>query len=307
MARQDLETVGGVDIDPAKAGIDLAELAEVSAPLGLACVPGLADVVADKAPDVAVVCTGSFLSDVEPQILELVEAGINIVSTCEELAYPWRHHPDESQRIHAAAQDAGVTVLGTGVNPGFVLDLLPIVASGVCLDVEWISGRRVVDASTRRGPLVAKVGAGLSVEAFREGVTAGRLGHKGFVESVAMIADALGLDIDSISDDVQPKVFDRATGSFSPGQVAGIDQTAVGSKSGQALIVLRLLMYVGAADPRDRIVLRGRPTVKLTLEGGTPGDEATVATAINSIPRVIEAQPGLVTMKDLPPAHWRSG
>ncbi len=303
--RSDMVSVAGVDIRPEVVGKDVGELAGLGRDLGAAVAAAAGDALGGA--QVAIVCTSSHLSDVEPQIMALVQAGLNVVSTCEELSYPFWHHPEESRRIDDAAKRNGVTVLGTGVNPGFVMDLLPVVASGVCLRVDSVYVRRVVDAGTRRGPLQAKVGAGMSVEEFRAGVQAGRLGHKGFVESVAMIADALGLGVDTISENVQPKLLDRSFGPWTTGQVAGIDQTATGLRAGEAVVSLRLLMYVNADDPRDRIVLRGVPEVRWTLEGGTPGDQATAAITVNTIRRVMSAPPGLTSMKDLPPAHWSKG
>jgi len=294
--RGDTEVVGGVDIDTAKVGRDLGEIAGLATPLGLPVHATLAECLPAGGADIAVLCTHSAVRDVEAQVIELLAAGLNVVSTCEELSYPYRHHPAESARIHEAAMRHGATVLGTGVNPGFVMDLLPIILSTVCLRVDCVHVRRVVDAGTRRGPLQAKVGAGLSEPEFLRRAESGGLGHRGLVESVAMIADALNLPIDEITEDVRPKLAERSIGELGSGQVAGIDQTAQGFHGGDVLISLRLLVYIGAHDPRDRIVVTGEPCVKATLEGGTPGDHATAAAVLSAIHPVLDAPPGLTTV-----------
>jgi 2,4-diaminopentanoate dehydrogenase len=303
--RPNLESRAAVDVDPNLAARDIGTLCGATMDTGVQVRAKLADALPPDGADVAVLCTHSRVSQVVSQILELVNAKLNVVTSCEELSYPWRHHRDQATLLHEAARKAGVTILATGVNPGFVMDVLPIVLSSACLEVATVHVRRVVDAGVRRGPLQAKIGAGMTVQEFRNGVQAGTLGHRGFAESVAMVADCLGLPISRITNNIEPKLADRAIGELKPGQVAGIDQTARGLCGDDSIITLRLLMYVGAEDPRDRIIIQGRPTLRFTLEGGTPGDQATAGALLNAVAHVVRLQPGLATAAGIPPTHWR--
>jgi len=186
-----LEVVGGVDVSAEKAGKDLGELVGAEEPLGIT-VSSKAQEVFSRRPDIVVHATGSRLSDVAPQIEEIVSRGINVVSSAEELLFPAPKNRSVADKLDTLAQDNNVSILGTGVNPGFVLDSLPAFLTGVCTEVKSVFARRIVDASTRREPLQRKVGAGLSAEEFQRRVEEGRLGHVGLVESVALLAECLG-------------------------------------------------------------------------------------------------------------------
>lgn len=319
LGRADMAVVAAVDPAPDKAGRHLGEV------LGLA--PGsdrvARDVIVHRSlsnalakagarPQVAVHTTSSFLAQVTPQLGELAETGLNVVSTAEELSYPWWHHPAEAEKIDAAARRAGITVLGTGVNPGFVMDLLPVCLSGVTVSVEAVQVERVVDAGLRRGPLKRKIGAGITVEEFEQRKATGAFGHIGLVESVAMIAAAFGWELDAIESELRPKIAEVAYTSADltvpPGRVLGIDQVAVGrERSGRERIRLHLEMYAGAPAAHDTIRLSGEPPLTLTIPGGTPGDIATAGVVINAISAVLAAPPGLTTMLDLPVPRWRGG
>jgi len=288
--RAGMRLAGAVDIAEDKRGRPLSDFTR--ARVGQLKVAGsLKEALRGKKAAVAAHCTGSRLSEVEEQILELVEAGLNVVSTCEELAYPWRHHPEEARRIHAAARRRGVTVLATGVNPGFVMDLLPIVLASAMQSVESVEVTRVVDAAKRREPLRRKVGVGLTRSDFL--ARGEKMGHVGLVESAAMVADALGVEVDEFEERLRP-VMRR-------GKVAGIDQTAIGRKDGKVVVSLRLQMYAGAGKPRDRIVLNGKPPIDAIIHGGVSGDDATVAAVVNKIGIAVDSPPGLLTVKDVPP------
>src|SRR5262249_3201503 len=154
--------------------------------------------------------TSSYLPDVMDQLLECLGAGCCIVSTCEELAYPFRKHPELSSKLDAAAKEEGVALVGTGVNPGFVMDKLVLTLSAVAQQVEWAKSVRVVDASKRRLPLQKKIGAGMTVETFREQVRAGVIKHHGLPESIAMVADGLGFELDSITEAIEPVIAKSA-------------------------------------------------------------------------------------------------
>jgi 4-hydroxy-tetrahydrodipicolinate reductase len=238
------------------------------------------------------------------QLLACLAAGLCVASTCEELAYPFRKHPDLSKTLDAAAKEEGVALLGTGVNPGFVMDKLPLTLSAVSQRIDWLSAVRIVDASKRRLPLQKKIGAGMTPEEFRSQVSAGIIKHHGLPESIAMVADGLGFSLDDISESIEPMIADdRFKTEFlqvEPGQVAGVHQVARGTASGKEKIFMELKMYVGAKDPADTVVLKGDPNLTLTIPGGTHGDVATAAVVVNAIPAILAANAGLRTSRDLP-------
>jgi len=285
--------LAAVDIDPEKSGRDLGTLLG-RAPLGLTVTADAGAALASGAR-VVLHSTQSHLAQVLPQILQCIEAGACVISTCEELAFPWHHHPDDARRIDQAAKTRGVAVVGVGVNPGFVMDLLPVALMAPCRDVRTVHVTRVVDAGLRRLPLQRKVGAGLDPGAFEAGVAGGRIGHVGLPESVAMIADALGWSLDTITKTIEP-VGDRTS-------IRGLHQVAAGIRDGQPVITLDLTMAVGAPNPRDTVVIEGDPPISMTIAGGVHGDVATCAIAVNAIPQVLAAPPGLATVHRLPPIH----
>jgi 4-hydroxy-tetrahydrodipicolinate reductase len=297
-----LDVVGGVDISAEKAGKDLGELIGAEASLGIR-VSSKAQEVFSRRPDVIVHSTGSRLSDVAPQIEEIVSRGINVVSSTEELLFPVPKNRQLVGRLNALAQENDVSILGTGVNPGFVLDTLPAFLTGACTGVRSVFARRIVDASTRREPLQRKVGAGLSVEEFQRRVEEGRLGHVGLVESVALLADCLGWQLDNLLERIDPVISDgnitTAYLEVREGQVAGIRHTAKGFRKGARVISVELQMFVGAPEPHDYIRIEAEPPLEVTVEGGMPGDDATAAILINAIPKVVSAPAGYLTMKDI--------
>lgn len=299
-----LEIVGAIDKDPAKAGRDLGEVAGAAdAPWGVTVAADSAQLLA-KPVDVVIHSTSSYLPSVMDQLLECLGAGCCVVSTCEELAYPYRKHPDLSAQLDAAAKEEGVALVGTGVNPGFVMDKLVLTLSAVSQRVEWAQAVRVVDASKRRLPLQKKIGAGMTPEEFRAQVRAGVIKHHGLPESIAMVADGLGFELDDISETIEPVIAEEPvkTGflEVAPGQVAGVHQIARGTDGGKEKVYMELRMFVGAKDPADSIELKGEPNLALTIPGGTHGDVATTAVVVNAIPSILAAQSGLRTARDLP-------
>jgi hypothetical protein len=307
LAKRSVALVGAVDVDPGKQGLDLAVLLGRPGAVGIEVEGELAAAIERHRPDAALLCTSSFLPDVHESLLLLAAAGVDVVTPCEEMLVPDFQHPDLAAAIDRVALAGGATVVGTGVNPGFVLDLLPIVASGACRVVRRVLGRRVVDAATRREPLQRKVGAGLEPAEFEARVRGGRMGHQGMRESVALIDRALGFGLDSITQSVHPVLAERELSTrfleVRRGQVAGVHNVGTGRRGGETVVELDLQMYVGAVNPRDEIELEGDPTLKWTLEGGVPGDIATAAILVNTLARVAEATPGLKTILDLPPAR----
>ena len=250
--------------------------------------------------DVVLLCTGSRLDSVTPQIVEAVEAGMHVVSTCEELSFPELKNSALGRRIHERAKSMGVAVLGTGVNPGLVMDRLALAAAGACVRVERVKVTRVVDAAKRRGPLRAKVGAGLSRDEFAAGVAARKLGHVGLSESAAMIALGLGLPIHEITETIEPVIAANETDGVPAGRVLGLHQIALVQAGDEPRVVLDLTMAVGVGDPADQIDVEGDPPVHLRVAGGFHGDRATVGCVINAIPFIVDAPAGLHTVVTLP-------
>ncbi len=301
--RDGLVLVGAVDVDPAKSGRDVGEVIGLGRELGFPVTATLAETLARTDADAALHATSSYFDRFKPQILELLDAGLDVVSTAEELSFPWLAHPDEAREIDAAAKRAGKTVLGTGVNPGFLMDSLPLFLTAICQRVEHIEVRRAQNASLRRGPFQAKIGAGLTVDEFQARMAAGRMGHVGLPESMGMIFHTLGRTLARYESAVEPVVAERrvVTEFFDvpPGRVIGLKQTARGFAPEGEFVVLTFLAALDAEENCDTIRIRGVPDLEVTLRG-TNGDAATVAIAVNAIKRVREAEPGLATMPDLP-------
>lgn len=309
--KSSVEIASAIDKDPQKAGRDLGEV--VGAPDAPWGIPVFADASAalEEPVDAVVHSTSSYLKTVMDQLLECLAAGCCVVSTCEELAYPFRKHPDLSAKLDAAAKDEGVALVGTGVNPGFVLDKLVLTLSAASQSVDSARAVRVVDASKRRLPLQKKIGAGMTAEEFREQVDAGVIKHHGLPESVAMVADGLGFAIDSITETIEPVIAQETVKTeyleVAGGQVAGVHQIACGTSGNDEKIWLELRMYVGAQQPADTVELRGEPNLSLVIPGGTHGDVATAAVVVNAIPTILAAPAGLRTSRDLPLAFFPPG
>jgi 2,4-diaminopentanoate dehydrogenase len=299
-----IEICGAIDTDPAKVGRDLGEVVGASdAPWGVK-VSDNAEEVLSQAADIVMHTTSSSLEIVAGQLIECLKAGSCVVSTCEELSYPYRTYPELAEQLDREAKDWGVALVGTGINPGFVMDKLVITLAAVSQRIEHAKALRIVDASKRRLPLQRKIGAGLSVEEFRAKVSEGVIKHVGLPESVAMVADSLGLAVDEITETIEPMVAtERVQTEFltvEAGQAAGVHQIARGLSGGKEVVYLELQMYVGAKDPADTVTLTGHPNISLVIPGGSHGDIATASVAVNSIPVILDAPAGLRTAKDLP-------
>jgi 2,4-diaminopentanoate dehydrogenase len=248
---------------------------------------------------------------VMPEIEEILKAKVPIIATTEELVYPVRGHAPLARKIDALAKRAKVAVLGTGVNPGFVMDALPIVLTAACEQIESIAVRRVQDARTRRLSFQQKIGAGLTPAQFEKQVSEGSVRHTGFPESIAMIADAMGWRLDRVTEEVKPKISVETVASeflaVDPGYVCGLVQEGVGYRGGRPLVRLHLEAYLGAPESCDSIVIDGLPPISMTIPGGLHGDVATASIVVNSIPRALAAAPGLRTMRDLPLPSFYGG
>ncbi|MBI6545151.1 MAG: dihydrodipicolinate reductase [Cyanobacteria bacterium NC_groundwater_1444_Ag_S-0.65um_54_12] len=304
--RHGLAIKAAIDVDPVKVNQDLGTLLGEE-PWGV--------VVNDRPSDLAgarvvLHTTGSFLDEVLPQLQTLIEAGGNIVSSTEELAFPYLKHAEKAHYLDSLATKHGVAVVGVGVNPGFAMDVLPLVLSAACQRVDRIRVRRMVNTTLRRFNLQKKTGAGMTCEEFAQALKCGRMGHIGLAESAALLAHGLGWRLRALEEEISPVVAKRTLQSefitVAPGLVAGLRQVVKGKSNESTLIELDLTMALGDVDDLDEVLLNGRPDLRLMVPGGLPGDLATVAALLNTIPRMPGAKPGLRTMLDLTLPHLAS-
>lgn len=298
-----IEFVGAIDIDNSLVKCDLGDVVGVSPVVGITVSSDADAVLSQTKPDVVFLTTNSSLKVVYRQIEKCVKAGANVVSTCEELTYPYRKDPKLSVEIDKIAKANKVTVLATGVNPGFVMDAWPLFMTGVCQRVEHVRSLRVQNASPRRGPFQKKIGAGCTLEEFKKLVDAGTLKHVGLPESTAMIANGLGWELDEITESIEPIIAKAQVKTdfvtVKPGQAAGVRQVCKGRRAGKELISLEFEASVGAPESYDAVHITGSPNIEATVKGGVHGDIATAAIVVNSVHRVIDAAPGLLCVKDL--------
>jgi 4-hydroxy-tetrahydrodipicolinate reductase len=303
LARPELQVVAAVDPLPSLARRKLAEVLGVPAP-DLVIAGSISEVARAARGGVVLQATQSRLEEVLPALDEAVRAGLHVVSTCEELAWPWLYHRDAASALDRLCHERNVAVLGTGVNPGFVLDRLPALLAHVTGDVRHVRGVRVVDAAKRRAGLQRKLGIGLEEAEFHQAVERGEVGHVGLAESAAMVAEAcVGLDEYEVEEDIVPLLAEEDAPGPTPvrrGRVAGLHHEAlVTTPDGREVVRLELTIALGAEDPRDEVTLEADPPVRLVLPGGIAGDRATAHIAVNAVPAVVELR-GIVSVLDLP-------
>jgi 4-hydroxy-tetrahydrodipicolinate reductase len=302
-----LKLVGAADVAPEAAGKDVGTVLGLPRKLRMKVAGDLKRLIRKTRADLAVVSTFSSLRAIKPQLTLLLQRGVNVVTTCEELAFPTPAHQSAFRELDRLARRKRVSVLGTGVNPGYAMDVLALALTAPCARVNRVSVTRVVDAGTRRLPLQRKVGAGLNLNQFRRALTEGSVRHVGLVESAYMIAAALGWKLDRVDEAIEPAIAPRDLQTdylrIPAGAVAGIKQSVRAYRKDDLAISLDLQMYVGAESPRDHVLLDGVPSIDTTVSGGVAGDIATAAIVVNSIPRLMAAPAGVLTMKDLPLVH----
>mgnify|MGYP002784583104 CR=1 FL=1 len=303
LARRNFRLVAAADIDPAKAGRDLGDVLGGGRRIGIKVQGDVALAIRKARPQVAVLCTSSSLKGLWPQLQAVLRLGIPVVSTTEELSYPWFSNRPLARRIDAAARKAKVAVVGTGVNPGFAMDALPIALTAICERVESVRVDRIQDARIRRLPFQQKIGSGLTPAQFAARVKQLTVRHVGLTESVAMIADALGWKLDRVTDEIRPRIARSPVASqfleVPAGRVCGLVQDGVGYVGGEPRIVLHMEAYLGAPETYDRVRIEGSPPLDVRAAGGYHGDVATASITVNTIPALLGAAPGLQTMRSL--------
>jgi len=304
--KKGMKIVGAVDIAKDISGKDLGEVLNLGKSLGVTVTSDGEALLGRVKADIAVVATKSSVKDIHPQLALCARNEVDVISTCEELSYPYYRYPELSKEIDALAKKHGVTILGTGINPGYLMDALPITLTGACLRVDKVTVTRMMDSSKRRIPFQKKIGTGLTPEEFSKKIREKIItGHVGLTESIAMIASALGWKLDEIREfPPEPFIAEKQIvtpyATVKPGYVTGLKSVAHGVKDTKPVIVLEFFAHAGVEEEYDAISIEGVPNLNQKIIGGVHGDVGTVAVILNMIPKVLNAQPGLATMKDLP-------
>jgi 4-hydroxy-tetrahydrodipicolinate reductase len=299
--RKDLKLVGAVDIDAKKKGKDVG-LLSLDRKLGVK-VSSMNEAL-KKRPDVVLQATTSYLDHAYEQISAIVKKGVSVISTCEELVYPYTSSTNIklAKQLDLLAKKHDTTILGVGVNPGFVMDALVLALTGVCSNIERIRVERVVDVAKRRKALQEKMCLGLTPQEFEKVKT--KVGHVGLLESAKMICDALKVKV-VFASNIRPVVANRTFASselvIEQGQIAGLEHRLVGKSGNQKFIEMILYMFAGASE-FDLIEIEGIPPISIRTNG-IQGDQATISLLLNYIPIVMNAKSGLLTVKDLPLPH----
>jgi 4-hydroxy-tetrahydrodipicolinate reductase len=251
----------------------------------------------------------SFTKDCFAEMKVVVEAGVNLVTIAEEMALPEAQQPELARQIDELAKKTGVTVLGTGINPGFILDAQVVMLSSACLRVDRIEAARINDLSPFGPTVMQTQGVGTTPEEFERGIKSGAIvGHIGFPESIRMIADAVGLKVDRIEETRKPIISNvyRETPhvKVQPGMVAGCEHIGIGYCNGKEVIKLvhpqQIHPHLENVKTGDYINIFGDPEVHMSNQPEIPGGKGTMAVAVNSIPNVVRATAGLKRMVDLP-------
>lgn len=309
LEKDGLELVGGIDMRSDYVGKDLGEVLGAGRTLGVTVTNDPASVLDKAKVDLVVIATTSWTKEQLSDLKMILSAGINCISIAEEMAAPEAQSPELAAEIDALAKRHGVSLLGTGVNPGFVLDLLVVTLSGVCHQVDRIEASRVNDLSPY-GPTVMKTqGVGTTPEQFAAGVADGSIvGHVGFPESIRMISDALGLGVTRIEQTREPiisKVYRETPHvKVQPGMVAGCAHVAVGYAGEKPVVKLvhpqQIHPHLEGQGTGDYINIFGKPEIHMSTGPEIAGGIATMGVAVNMIPHVVAATPGLKSMVDLP-------
>ncbi|WIV11228.1 2,4-diaminopentanoate dehydrogenase [Proteiniborus sp. MB09-C3] len=311
LKKKGVEIVGICDVSPNKIGKSIYEVLGVDREERPEVIinGNIEEVLTEKSCDICLCATDSFTKNAFPKLKYALEKKVNVISTAEEMSYPYAQSPELAKELDNIARENGVTVLGTGINPGLIMDLLVVCLTGCMIDVEHIEAKRVNSLSPFGPAVMEEQGVGLTVEAFERGITDGTLaGHVGFPESIQMIAKAIGWEVGKIEQQMKPIVtsVDRKSpfGFAKAGDVAGVNMTGQGYVNGEVKIDM---IHPQQIEPEmegtytgDYITIKGTPEVNMSIKPEVEGGLGTIAMCVNMIPHVINAEPGLKTMIDLP-------
>jgi 4-hydroxy-tetrahydrodipicolinate reductase len=315
VSRPNIKLVGVVDINPDLIGKNLTEFISNKPSDELLVQSEINDLISLNNIDVVIIATSSSLLKIDSLIKQVVKAGCNVISLCEELSYPFIKQPTLSADINSLAKENSVSVVGTGINPGYLMDLLPIVLTAPCQEVRKITVKRMMNSSKRREPFQRKIGTALSPSIFHHKIEEKEItGHVGLTEALQMIVSTLGLKYQEIVEYPPEPIIakDDFVTSYNEtvqkGEVCGLQSIAKAiDENTNELVVLEFYAYSGDHEEYDSITIEGTPTIHQKIIGGVHGDLGTAAMVVNLIPIVLKAQPGLLTMKDLPVPHNTKG
>jgi len=307
LKRENLNLFGAIDIDPQLRNKKLSDVFDMELETDIIIKADLDLVLSKKKADVVIIATSSSIKQVLPLIKQAVSSGAHVISICEELSYPFEFYPSISEELNNLAKTNKVTIVGTGINPGYLMDLVPIVITAPCQSVESIKVTRMMNSAKRRVPFQRKIGTGLTPKEFHEKMRLKEItGHVGLTQSIQMIVNALGLDYDEIrefppEEIITDKEFITSYEEKVPiGYVCGLQSKAVAKKGEKELIILDFKAFAGDHEEYDSIIIKGVPNIHQKIIGGVHGDIGTASIVVNLIPKVLIAKPGLLTMKDLP-------
>ena len=307
LKRKNIHLKGLVDIDPRFKGKKLSNFFDLKDEQDLIIKSNFANIIAKQKADVVIIATSSSLEKISLIIKEAVKSGSNVISICEELSYPFQYYPNLSEELHHLAKSQNVSIVGSGINPGYLMDLLPIVITAPCQSVESIRVTRMMNSGKRRESFQRKMGTGLTKEEFNQKMKEKSItGHVGLTQSIQMIIAALGIEYDEILE-LTPKPiiseneFTTSYGDYVPkGNVCGLHSKAIAKKQGKNIIILDFIAFASEHEEFDSVTIEGNPDIHQKIIGGIHGDVGTAAIVVNLIPILIDAKPGLLTMKDLP-------
>ncbi|MFX0041603.1 MAG: Gfo/Idh/MocA family oxidoreductase [Candidatus Hodarchaeota archaeon] len=303
--RKNANLKGVVDINPQLVGKNLSKILKME-PLNIIIESDLDLILSKEKVDVVIVATSSSLEKDVAIIKKAINAKSHVISICEELSYPFHYYPKLSDELDTLAKSKNVTVIGTGINPGYIMDILPIVFTAPCQKVESIKVKRMINSAKRRESFQRKIGTGLTPEKFQQKINKKEItGHVGLVQSIQMIGAALGIEYDEIVEYPPKEIItekDLVTSygeKVLKGYVCGLESKAIAKKGSNELVMLDFIAYNGAREEYDSIIINGIPDIHQKIIGGVHGDIGTSAMVVNLIPKVIEAKSGLLTMKDI--------
>lgn len=308
--RRDVEIAAAIDTHPSRAGKDLGEVVGLGRPAGVQVAYDPDAVLAQTDASTVLHTTDAGLTSVYQQIIGCVDAGKNVISNCEELTFPWARYPELADRLDEHARRAGVCVLGASVNPGFIMDTLPVLLTVACEHVASVRVKRVAHAVEDRLDVRTRCGIGLSPQGFQRAAAEGAVGYAGLRESAFMVADTLGWHLDDVSETVEPILASGRVKtpyfSVEKGCVTGLRQQLVGLAAGREMLRLEVEVSLGAKESRDEIDIDGRPPIRVVVPGGIDSEAATAAIMINCLPTIAySGAAGLLSMRDMPIAPHR--
>ncbi|MGD9345055.1 MAG: dihydrodipicolinate reductase [Candidatus Aminicenantes bacterium] len=299
--------VGAIDIDPQLIGKDLGEILDTPRKLGVPIENDADSLFSRVNAHAVVLTTTSHLKSVIPQIEQCANAGLDVISTCEELSFPWKRSPDLARVIDDLAKKNDISVVGTGINPGYLMDSLPLFMTAPCLRIDSIKVTRMMNSARRRIPFQTKVGTSMTPEEFKTKIEEGIItGHVGLLESINMIATGLGWELERAVElppepVITPKPVETGLGMVDPGNVIGLKSVAFAEVSEKKVITLEFFAFAGVEEEYDEVIIEGKPKIHEKITGGVHGDIGTVAMTINTIPKAIQAPAGMKVMIDIAP------